>query len=128
MELFIKFGWPIFWTFTPVMAVGIVLYTGDFKRKPIIGLMLFIAGTGSLILLSKAMIHEYGPMPWFPASTGTLHLATGLIFAACLGAILMLSTGSRKSKTLLAATSALGWGVWWFMTALFTACVMGDCL
>ena len=128
MELFLRFAWPLFWICTPAIAIGSVLYVGDFKRKPVIGLMLLIAAIGSLLLLSKAMIHEYGPIPWFPASTGTLHLFAGLIFAVCLGAILMLSTGSRQSKALLAGTSALGWGVWWFITTLLTACAMGDCL
>jgi hypothetical protein len=70
----------------------------------------------------------YGPTPWFPASTATLHLASGLIFAVCIGATLALSTGSRKSKIALGFTAVLGWLVWWFITALLTACSMGDCL
>lgn len=128
MKNYLEFAWPLFWICTPIMAVGSILYTGDFKRKPVIGLMLLIAAIGSLLLLSKAMIHEYGPTPWFPGSTGLLYLFSWIAFAISLGFILVFSNGSRKSKIILAVTSIIGWIPWWFIVSLLTACAMGNCL
>lgn len=128
MELLHTFGWLVFWICTPVVAVGIALYFGEIKQKLIIGSILLIAAAMSLALLSRAMVHEYGPWPWFPVSMGLLHLAAGMAFAVSLGGILVLSKGRRKSKIVLAATSVLGWTIWWFVTTLLTACAMGDCL
>jgi hypothetical protein len=128
MEYFEKFGWLLFWICIPAAAAGIVLYAGDFERKPLIGFLLVIAAITPLALLCQTMIHEYGPMPWFPTSSGTLHFYAGLIFALSLVAILVLSRGSKRSKVILAITATIGWLIWWFISTLLTACAMGDCL
>lgn len=128
MELLHRFNWLLFWICTPFFAVGAALYFGEFKQKLITGLTLLIAAVIPLALLSKAMVHEYGPRPWFPASMGLLNQIAWMAFAVSLGLILVLSRGSWKSKAILGATSVLGWAIWWFVTALLTACTMGDCL
>ena len=83
-----------------------------------------------LFLLSSYLVLEYGTWHWRLAPHGSFvpHAIAAALFVVGLVFLMVRATVSTGAKLLVGVVVGAGWIPLWFLTALFTACAMGDCL
>jgi hypothetical protein len=111
------------------LTAAVVRFAWPTSRGIIASRIALVALT-PLVLLSMYLVFEYRSWRWsiFPYGSIAPHAIAGALFLAGLVVIIARATAPTSAKIVVGAIVAAAWAMLWFTTALFTACLMGDCL
>ena len=113
----------------PVTVAGTVRFAWPRPWKAI-ATQVVIVTLLPLALLVGYLVYEYSTSRWaiFPYGSLAPHALAGLIFLLGLAAVLWKAAAPTTAKIILGVVTIAAWVAFWFATALFTACAMGDCI
>lgn len=113
----------------PVTVAATALLAWPHPRKAI-ATQIVIVTLLPLALLVGYLVYGYSTWRWaiFPYGSLAPHALAGLVFLLGLAAVLWKAAAPARAKIILGVVTTAAWAAFWFATALFTACVMGDCL
>lgn len=114
----------------PLTLVGGVIRFAWPPPRINLSVQVLLVAVVPLALLSVYLVSQYKARSWsvFPYGSLTPHVIAAVIFLIGLVAVVLRARGPTHAKALLAAVAPVGWAILCFITALFTACLMGDCL
>ena len=114
----------------PIALAGAVVRVAWPSPRGTIARRLAFVSVAPLVLLSSYLVFEYRTWRWsiFPYGSPHPHAIAGAVFITGLVVIMVRATAPIGVKIVVASVVAVAWAALWFTTALFTACVMGDCL